>query len=96
MIRNSDISDPDNTEIHRDVWIIVVILYQFRIISVIEGFTISLPSQIQQEINDQRDPFKHDFITASIGMVVVFDYGGRRTDHFAPERKVDAGKVFIF
>jgi hypothetical protein len=33
MIRHSDINDPYNTEMHRDVWIIVVILYQFRIIS---------------------------------------------------------------
>ena len=40
MIRNSDINDPHNTEMHRDVWIIVVILYQFRIISVIEGFSL--------------------------------------------------------
>ena len=37
MIRNSDINDPDNTEMHRDVWIIAVISYQFRIVSVIEG-----------------------------------------------------------
>jgi hypothetical protein len=42
MIRNSDINDPDNAEIHGDVWIIVVILYQFRIISVIEGFSLLL------------------------------------------------------
>jgi hypothetical protein len=33
MIRNSDINDPDNTEIHRDVWIIGVILYQLRNVS---------------------------------------------------------------
>ena len=44
MIRNSDINDPHNTEVHRDVWIIVVILYQFRIISVIEGFSSLLLS----------------------------------------------------
>jgi hypothetical protein len=40
MIRNSDINDPQSTEMHRDVCIILVISYQFRIISVIEGFTL--------------------------------------------------------
>jgi hypothetical protein len=42
MIRNADINDPHNTEMHRDVRIIVVILYQFefRIISGIEGFRV--------------------------------------------------------
>jgi hypothetical protein len=36
------INGPHNTEMHRDVWIIVVILCQFRIISVIKGFSLLL------------------------------------------------------
>jgi hypothetical protein len=41
MIRNSDMNDPHNTEMHRDAWIIVVILFQFRTISAkIEGFSL--------------------------------------------------------
>jgi hypothetical protein len=41
-IRNLDINDSHNTEMHRDVWIIVVIslTYQFRIVSVCEGFRL--------------------------------------------------------
>jgi hypothetical protein len=42
MIRNSITNDIHNTEIimHREVWIIVVILCQFRVISVIKGFGV--------------------------------------------------------
>jgi hypothetical protein len=66
MIRNSDINDLDNAEILRDVWIIVVILYQFpiRIIPVIEGFSLlfslfgpQIPSSNLALVMPKSDPY---------------------------------------